>query len=123
MVNIIVAGSRDFNDYSLLEKCLLEYIQDPQNTTIISGTAKGADRLGEEFALNHNIRLIRCPADWKRFGKAAGYKRNEEMAILSKANEETGVLFAFWDGESRGTEHMISLAGRHGLEIHIINFK
>ncbi len=122
VTNIIVAGSRAFEDYALVEQTLGAYIRDYENTAVISGTARGADRLGERFAKEHGMKLILCPADWDRYGRAAGYRRNEQMAILSKSNGDEGVLFAFWDGVSRGTGHMIDLARKHGLEVHIVRY-
>lgn len=87
----------------------------------ISGTAKGADQLGEQFAKACKCEIVRFAADWNKFGRSAGYIRNKEMAQY--AAEETGVLFAFWDGESQGTKHMIDLAYKYGLDVHVINYK
>lgn len=72
-------------------------------TEVISGTAKGADKLGERFAKENNLTLHRFPADWNRYGKSAGYKRNVEMA------DNADALLALWDGKSRGTKHMIDI--------------
>ncbi len=83
MKNIIIAGTRTFSNYILLEETLDKYIQNKENITIISGTAKGADKLGEKYASEHNIPVIYCPADWKRYRQGAGIKRNEEMASRS----------------------------------------
>ncbi len=69
--------------------------------TIISGRAKGADRLGERFAQEHNIPIQRFLADWDTHGKKAGFLRNLEMA------KAADILIAFWDGKSRGTQHMM----------------
>ncbi len=124
--NIIIAGSRDFCDYNLMKKTLDDFINSQKvnkaNITIISGAASGADNLGERYAIENDIALMRCPADWKKYGRAAGPKRNEYMAQLAQANGECGVLFAFWDGTSRGTKSMISLAEKNGLSVYIINF-
>lgn len=123
MIRIIVAGSRNFNNYSLLEQSLMDYIAgnfDPNDIEIISGGARGADSLGERFARECQLKLKRFPADWDRYGKSAGYRRNAEMADYAK--QETGVLFAFWDGQSRGTRHMINLATTKGLEVHVVKF-
>lgn len=123
MIRIIVAGSRNFNNYSLLEQSLMDYIAgnfDPNEIEIISGGARGADSLGERFARECQLKLKRFPADWDRYGKSAGYRRNTEMADYAK--QETGVLFAFWDGQSRGTQHMINLATTKGLEVHVVKF-
>lgn len=53
--------------------------------------------------------------------KSAGYIRNKAMAEY--AAQETGILFAFWDGQSKGTKHMIDLAYQYGLDVHVINYK
>ncbi len=121
--SIIIAGSRTFTDYLLLKKFLDEFIVGIDALTIISGTAKGADSMGERYATENGIPILRCPADWKRYRRGAGAKRNEDMARLAIKNESHGVLFAFWDGVSGGTKQMITIAKQYGLEIHIIDFK
>lgn len=105
-ISIIVAGGRDFNDYEYLKKTLSSIINSAINNEfeIVSGTARGADRLGERFAVEYNLPIKKFPADWDKYGKSAGYKRNYEMAKYAKA------CVIFWDGISRGTGHMIDLA-------------
>lgn len=124
-IRIIVAGSRDFDDYKLLKLKLKEYIGgldivDLSQIVIISGTARGADTLGEHFAYDYGITIRRFPAKWDELGKRAGWVRNAEMAKY--AAEKHGVLFAFWNGKSRGTKNMIDLANRYGLEVHVVNY-
>lgn len=102
-------------------KHLMENKDNFENITIVSGTANGADKLGERFAEEHNINLVRMPTDWNTYGKRAGYLRNSDMA--SYASKGNGVLYAFWDGESKGTSHMIKLAKERGLEIKVILYK
>lgn len=122
MIRVIVAGSRDFNDFSLVEKSLMMYFKENQlhraDIEIISGTARGADRLGEIFANKYCLKLTKFPADWDYYGKSAGYIRNEQMAKY--ASKENGLLFAFWNGTSRGTKHMIDLANKYNLNIETI---
>lgn len=120
MKRIIIAGSREFNDYELLKRKMDEYLegQDPYDLEIISGTAQGADQLGERYASEHRIMLHYFPADWRKYGKAAGPIRNEQMAKY--AAEKQGYLFAFWNGTSRGTKNMIDLGHQYGLDVHVI---
>ena len=129
-LRIIVAGSRGFKNYDLLRDTLMDYldfmddkdvVDNPSQVKFISGTAKGADTLGEQFAYTYEYDVIRFPADWNTYGRSAGYRRNAEMAKY--ASEAYGVLFAFWDGQSKGTKHMIDLAKRYGLEVHVVNYK
>ena len=53
--------------------------------------------------------MTKFPADWNRFGRTAGPKRNKQMANYANT------LVAFWDGKSRGTKNMIDLAKCRGL--------
>lgn len=130
-LRIIVAGGRDFKNYKLLSDTIMKYLGDidgvgivdnPNQIKFISGAAKGADSLGEQFAYTWGYDVIRFQADWDRFGKSAGYRRNAEMAKYASEDGKSGVLIAFWDGKSRGTKHMIDLAKRYGLGVYIVNY-
>lgn len=111
---VIIAGTRSFQDYELLQS-YVDYMLSRTTDVIeiVSGGAKGADALGECYAKEHGYRLKIFPANWEQYGKAAGYRRNAEMAAYADA------LIAFWDGKSRGTMHMINLAKQHHLKIRI----
>lgn len=130
-LRIIVAGSRDFQNYDLLRDTIMKFLEDKDDSDIvdnlshvkfISGTARGADVLGEQFAYTYGYNIVRFPADWDRLGRRAGYIRNAEMAKYASKDGNYGVLFAFWDGKSKGTKHMIDLANKYGLEVHVVNF-
>jgi len=118
MMHIIIVGCRDFNDYSVLEKEILDHIGKfigKIEIEIISGGASGADALGERFAQEHNLPLKVVPADWKTYGRSAGFLRNEQMARMA------GTLIAFWDGKSRGTKDMIDTAKIIGLRVKVVS--
>lgn len=115
-MKVIIAGSRGFDDYELLSEFCNYYLQNQTHIEIVSGTAKGADSLGEKYAEENNYKLSKFPAKWDLYGKSAGYKRNEEMAIYGDC------LIAFWDGESKGTKHMIDLAKKYGLRVRVVKF-
>lgn len=110
----IIAGSRHFNRYSLLMNSVNHIIGDDENVVIINGGARGADAMGKRYAREKNYPCITVHADWKAFGKSAGYLRNERMAQMGD------YLIAFWDGESPGTKHMIDLAKQYGLSTAIV---
>ena len=57
------------------------------------------------------------PAQWKKFGKRAGYRRNEQMAEVADA------LIAFWDGSSRGTKHMIDIMNEKNLLVRVVEYE
>jgi len=98
-MKLIIAGSRNFNDYNLLKNEInnLKY----NITEIVSGTAKGADTMGEKYATEYNIKLTKFPAEWNTYGKKAGMIRNKVMGDYSD------VCIAFWDSYSKGTKQMI----------------
>jgi hypothetical protein len=112
-VKIIIAGGRTFNNYNLLSESCDKALSLQKEIEIVSGTANGADKLGEKYAKEKGYSLKQFPADWNKHKKAAGYIRNEEMAKYADA------LIAFWDGKSKGTKHMIDLAKQYNLKVKV----
>lgn len=115
-MKVIIAGSRDFSDFQLLYAKCEEVLANVKEAEIVSGTARGADKLGEHYASLKGYSVRQFTPDWDKQGKSAGYIRNKEMADYSDC------LIAFWDGISRGTKHMIDLATEKGLSVHVINY-
>ncbi len=116
MIKVIIAGGRNFDDFDKLFQVCDEFLQDQNDIEIVSGAYKGADLLGERYAAERNFPIKQFPADWRRYGKSAGLKRNTEMAAYADA------LIAFWDGKSKGTKHMIELATQGGLKVKVFYF-
>lgn len=104
----IIAGSRGAN-ISYERFCELMAEVPWEITTVLSGTARGIDRIGERWAAERDIPIERHPAEWDKYGKSAGYRRNAEMVKVADA------LVAFWDGKSPGTENTIAMADRKGM--------
>lgn len=115
-MKVIIAGGRTFTDYPMLVKVCDNALSKQTEVEIVSGTANGADKLGERYAMEKGYPINRIAADWDGLGKSAGYKRNEDMAKYADA------LVVFWDGESKGTKHMIDLAYKYGLKVKIVNY-
>lgn len=109
----IIAGSRDV-DISTSQ--ITEELGNAQivPTLIISGRARGVDRKGEDWAKENNVPILKMPADWQKYKKAAGPIRNTQMA------EKGDALLCFWDGKSTGTKDMIECAKKKNLKIHIV---
>jgi len=110
-MKVIIAGSRNIVDPRVLELAIAESEFDI--TEVVSGCARGADTLGAEWGEAHGVPVKMMPAQWDRYGKSAGYKRNVEMGQYADG------LIALWDGVSRGTEHMIGYARSIGLKVHV----
>ena len=118
--NIAIIGSRTFKNYGLLEKTVLEYMDqnnlDKKNTCIVSGGANGADSLGSDFADNHQLEKDIYFADWNGpKGKGAGFARNYEIV------NHSDIIIAFTNG-SNGTQHSINYAKKQGIEVLEVGF-
>lgn len=107
----IIAGSRDIADFAAVEAAV--NASKFQVSTVLSGAARGVDRLGEIWARRNGRAVEQYPADWDRHGKRAGYLRNAEMVDNAQA------LIAVWDGTSRGTAHTIRLARAAKLKVFV----
>ena len=117
---VIIAGSRGFDDYAVLQTVCDNFLspqKQTRNIVIVSGTAKGADALGEKYARERGYVVERFPADWQQYGKAAGPIRNRQMA------DNADALIAFWDGHSIGTKDMITKAQKKGIAVRVIDNK
>lgn len=116
-MKVIIAGSRGFNDYEVLSKFCDYVIGEPdEEVEIVSGKAKGADTLGERYANERDYEIKEFPANWDKYGKSAGYRRNADMANYAD------LLIAFHDGESKGTQHMIDLANKKGINVAVYKY-
>ena len=112
-MKVIIAGGRCFEDYEQV-CCFCDKVRHNQIIIeIVSGGARGADALGEQYAKERGFNVMWFPAAWSKFGRSAGVLRNAEMANYAE------VLIAFWDGRSRGTRNMINLAKKEGLKIYV----
>ena len=115
---LVVAGTRYFSNYALVASKLDAYLADKldkYNVTIICGDAQGADAMGLAYASNHGLKVEHFPAEWGKFGNAAGPIRNKKMA------QNADAVIVFWDGKSPGTKNMIKNAKAEGLPCTIIN--
>lgn len=117
-MNIAIVGGRDFNDFDLLKKVLVEFMGGNQTllNAIVSGGAKGADTLAEKFADEIGVEKIIFKPNFEKFGRFGALIRNTEIV------ENSDVVFAFWDGKSKGTLDSISKAKKMNKILHIINY-
>jgi hypothetical protein len=111
----IIAGGRDFVP-SYLHWERLDKLHEKINiTVVISGTARGADTFGEQWAIQNHIPVEKYPAQWRKYGKSAGYRRNVDMAMVADA------VILFPGG--RGTWHMANIAKERGLQRFVFTNK
>lgn len=101
-MKLIIAGSRTFNyiNPSFLASVLSHIEIDINDLEIVEGCARGVDWAAGSLAKEDNLKHKDFPADWTKYGKAAGHIRNAEMADYADA------LLIIWDGESKGSAGM-----------------
>lgn len=115
VMKTVIAGSRTITDYNELLKAIDKISW--KITKIVSGGARGVDKLGERYAKENNLPLQIYPPNWNEYGKRAGIIRNLKMI------EENEALLAIWNGKSSGTRHTIGFAQNMGLLNYVYNVK
>lgn len=103
-LRILICGDRNWTDGGLIYQLLA----DVDAACVIEGKCRGADQLACKAAEALNIPVQSFPADWGRYGGAAGPIRNQQMLDEGKPN----IVWAFHDDLTRsaGTKNMIQLA-------------
>lgn len=117
----LVVGSRSFSQYEVMKKYLNKVLANQEKVVIVSGGAKGADELAEKYAEEKGYPLIVMRADWEKYGKSAGFIRNEEMHEFIAKHEKRGCV-AFWDGKSKGTAHSFELGKKYGNPVKVCKY-
>src|SRR5688500_10716758 len=130
-MKIVIAGSRSINDYNLLKKVMVKSNAFSKVTEVVSGGARGVDKLGERWAKEHKVKLTVMPALWHKldvpgavvdvrpgqedgyYNSRAGIQRNEEMAQYADA------AVILWDGVSNGTRHMVNYMKKLGKKVYV----
>lgn len=115
---IVIGGCRYYNNYTAFTKVLdicLSKIKNKNEIVILSGHCSGVDKMAEYYAKENYYELEIHPAEWEKYGKSAGPKRNEIMVKKSNA------VIAFWDYKSRGTKNLITLAKKYNKPIRVID--
>ena len=114
-MRITIGGCRDFNDYEIFKEFVKEYIEglNDKEIVILSGHCTGTDLMAERYAWENGYETELYPAQWDKYGRAAGPKRNKEMI------DKSDCVLAFWDGKSRGTGNHIETAKRLSKHVEI----
>lgn len=115
-MRILVCGDRNWIDVQAIQRVLSAY---PSGTIVIEGGAKGADRIANNIANELGFKVITFPANWKKFGRAAGPIRNQQM--LDEGKPDRVIAFHHDLKKSRGTANMVKQARKAGVvSIHVI---
>lgn len=122
-MRILITGSRDWVNPFVIGAAIEQYIEDvymnawndPGPIVIVFGDARGADRWAKLFAKANEYAFEEYEADWARYGKAAGPKRNQVMV-----DKGADVVLAFPKGKSVGTRDCIKKAREAKLHVIVI---
>jgi hypothetical protein len=99
-MKVLVCGGRDYSDRERVFAILDELHRRHNITQIIEGGARGADALARDWANHRGVEVRTFPADWERYGKSAGFRRNQQM--LDEGQSDGAVVFP----GGRGTADM-----------------
>lgn len=114
---VLVCGSRDWTDREAIERALgavAAKLPPSLDVTVLHGAARGADQLAGEVANDYSFTVREFPADWRRYGRRAGFVRNIQML-----DEQPDLVLAFQRNDSRGTQHTIDQARRRGIAVRV----
>jgi len=111
---LVVSGSRNYSNAKIINKHLQSALQKQPNLVLVSGGAKGADRLVQQWAASNHVPCLVVPAKWHQFGKAAGPIRNNFMLAMGHG------LLAFPLASSKGTISVIKTAKKLGLPTKVV---
>jgi hypothetical protein len=115
-MRVAVVGGRDFTDYGLMKATLAPL----KISHIVSGGAKGADTLAIQYAKENAIPYTEFIPDWYIngvFDKTAGFTRNKKIVRASE------VVYAFWNGKSKGTKSTIDFANKIGVKCFVVTYE
>ena len=104
-----IIGSRSIETLNLSEFLPLNI------TTIVSGGAAGVDTLAAEYAKELGLEFVEFLPEYEKYGRSAPLIRNRQIV------ENCDEVFAFWDGQSRGTIHTVNYAKKLGKPVHLFN--
>jgi hypothetical protein len=110
-LKVLVCGSRDWTDWRAITHRLMRL---QVHSTILHGAARGADSIVAEHAPRMGFTVRAFPANWRAYGKAAGYVRN-----LAMLDEKPDLVIAFQRNGSRGTQHTIDEARKRGIPVEV----
>jgi hypothetical protein len=116
---ILVTGAREYYNKKIILETLKKYKDD--NVVLIHGNCQGVDKLAAEVGKGLGFEIECCPADWKKYGRAAGPIRNKEMIELL-LNYKNRIMFAFHENIelSKGTKNCVNQAKKLGIIAKVI---
>ena len=100
-------------EYTVSKKGVVTVYTEYKNLVLIQGAARGVDTAAQTWAVLNNVAQLRFPADWQKYGRAAGPIRNKQMLDQGKPDK----VLAFLRKDSKGTANMIAQAKKAGVHV------
>lgn len=115
-MKVLICGAREWKDYNMIWADLAELSTLHRIDLVIDGQAHGADSLGHLAAVRLGLPTLRLPANWERYGRAAGPIRNRAML-----REKPDLVLAYhdWFPASKGTKDMVTISRKAGVEVRV----
>lgn len=117
-MRVLVTGSRTWTDADEVAYALLKVYNEFGPFTLVTGACpQGADRIAEQVVTDWELSAMaveRYPAEWDKYGKSAGFIRNQ-MMVMTKPD----LALAFLMDDSPGTKNTIRLCRAHGVPIQV----
>lgn len=115
-MKVLICGDRNWQDRELIHSWVDKLAYQGYNT-IIEGEARGADQISRELGEELWFTVLRFPADWDKYGRAAGPIRNRQML-----DEKPDLVLAFHNNiqTSKGTADTVREAKRRGIRCIIV---
>ncbi len=107
-MRVAIVGSRDINEIEDFGSFLPS-----ETTSVVSGGARGVDRIARNYARMHDMELIEILPDYKLYGSRAPLVRNDRII------EMADLVLAFWDGRSGGTAYVIRRCHEKGVPVRV----
>lgn len=106
---LLVCGDRYWDDFKAVKREIKRRMPD----LVIEGEADGADSMARLAAEELGIPVQKFPAQWSKFGRAAGPIRNTQMLVEGQPTE----VIAFHPNiaSSKGTKNMVNQARKRNI--------
>ena len=116
LMRVLVTGSRDWRDVEAIRKALWWLRDSPEEVTVVYGDAPGADTIADRLAKEFGYLPAAYPAKWRKYGRAAGPRRNQQMV-----DSQPDVVLAFHEdlSKSKGTKDCVKKARAKKIPVFV----
>ena len=111
-MRVLITGSRHWSDWGAIAAELEGFDDD---TVIVTGGARGADRMAQDVAYEMGYSVAIYQAEWDKYGRQAGPGRNQRMVDAG-----ADLCLAFPLAGSMGTWDCVRRARAAGIPVKVV---